>query len=126
MTARILPPAEWSRLEATEGSGLQPAWRQLPVDDVTVIVVEDDDGVIVACWSLFAVYHVEGVWVAPAHRKRGVVAGRLLAEMRRVVHARGVAAVATAAESPEVVTLLETLGATRLPGDAYQLPMGEA
>ena len=123
MTSRCLPPAEWSRLEATAGSALAPAWRALPTA-VTVVVVEDTQGAIVGCWSLFACWHVEGVWVAPAHRKRGIVAKYLLEQMRSEVRQREVAGVITHAATPEVATLIETLHGVRLPGDPYAVPLG--
>lgn len=124
MTARVLPPAEWSRLAATEGSALAPAWDQLP-QDVTVVVVEDADGAIVACWSLFACLHVEGIWIAPVHRGHGAVFRRLLATMWAEIRGRGVSGFITHAAAPDIVALIEGLHGTRLPGDAYAVPLGE-
>jgi GNAT superfamily N-acetyltransferase len=121
LKARVLPPEEWSKLEGVDND-LATVWRQLPIGDVTVLVVEDSDGVIVATWTTFACWHVEGFWVEPAHRKRGVAIGRLVEAMRNLMQVRGVQHVMTGAPSPEIVTLLEHVHATKLPGEYFVLP----
>jgi Acetyltransferase (GNAT) family len=121
MTSRLLPPAEWSRLVGTE---LEAIWAMLP-PTATVVVVEDTEGAIVACWSLFPCLHAEGIWIAPAHRKRGAAGGRLLRATFAEARAQGVTAVVTSATTPEVVTLLEKIRAKALPGTAYMVPLGE-
>lgn len=119
MTTRLLPPAEWSRLAETE---LGPALALLRPDAVTVFVVEDPDGAIVGCWSVINVAHVEGLWIAPPHRKRGRVLMQLWRMLCDVTAARGLTSVLTAATSDEVVRLLESRGAHALP-PAYALPV---
>jgi GNAT superfamily N-acetyltransferase len=121
LQARVLPPEEWSKLEGLDNE-VAAAWRQLPVDDVTIVVVENGDGAIVATWTTFACWHVEGLWVEPLHRKRGVAVGRLIETMRAVLVAKGVSAVMTGAASPEVERLLAHVQATELPGRYYVLP----
>jgi hypothetical protein len=70
MTRRILPAAEWSRLVGTE---LENVWPHLDPDRSVVIVVEDE-GQIIGCWSAFDVLHAEGIWIAddapPARPRR--------------------------------------------------------
>lgn len=122
MRTRLLPPEEWPRLAGTE---LETVWPHLSGASAQVIVVEDELGNICACWCAFTSVHVEGLWIAPAHRLRASVARRLWQAMRRHVFSLGSGAVMTAALSDDVRELLETAGATKLPGDHYVLPMGE-
>lgn len=122
MTHRILPSAEWEKLE---GTSLGPVWRALPTSGVTVIVVEDTDGAIIAHWTFFQCLHAEQLWVAPAHRKRGSAARHLVRAMHEMARAIGTTAFITAADSAEVTALLHGLGAARLPGDAYTVPVPE-
>jgi hypothetical protein len=115
MTARILPRAEWPRLADSE---LGPVLPVLP-EDTRIVVVEDLDGTIVGCWAAIRYVHIEGLWVAPAHRRRGRVLGRLAAAMRRVVEAWGAEAALTHAIDPAIADLLRRRGACALPGTAY-------
>lgn len=119
MTTRLLPANEWAKLRGTE---LDAVWPRLP-ETAQIVVVEDGDQ-IVGCWALLPVWHLEGVYIAPEHRKRGAVARRLWTGMQRLLRASGVSSVATAACSDEVRALLAHLGATQLPGDHYVLPIG--
>lgn len=119
MTTRILPREEYPRLAGTE---LEAVWPTLP-EGAAVLVVEED-GQIVGCWAAFLVAHVEGVWIAPEHRGRGGVARRLLVGMRRtLVETFGATGALTGAMTDDVRALLARLGATKLPGDHYALPL---
>lgn len=119
MTSRILPPAEWVRLHGTE---LEEVWPHLDQTRSTVIVVEDDDGAIVGCWAAFPYVHVEGLWIAPSHRKGGSVARRLWQAMCGAAERWGCEAVMTGALSDEVRALLAHAGAVSA-GDQYILPL---
>jgi hypothetical protein len=121
MTTRILPSAEWARLAGTELEGLAD---HIAPGAATVLVVEDGGGLL-ACWSLVTILHAEGLWIHPAHRGRGGVARRLLAGMRKLVTERGASGVVTASMHPVVTQLLEHAGAVPVPGTAYTLPMGK-
>lgn len=55
MTTRLLPPAEWSKLDETL---LASVWRSMNPAHAEVIVVEDD-GRIVASAALLTTLHVE-------------------------------------------------------------------
>lgn len=112
---RLLPPAEWPRLAGTEAEAL---WPLLDPAKAQIIVIEQD-GVIVGCWTLMQVLHAECLWVAPSARKRGVVFRHLLSFLRRTASAAGFTTVATAASSDEVRRLLDRFGAVRVPGDPY-------
>lgn len=111
MTPRVLPREEWYRLPDAESAAIA---HQLP-PSAQVLVVEDD-GQIVGSWMLLLVPHVECLWVAPSHRKRGGVFRRLLAGMRRLAPATRVV---TASVSPEVDALLMRYGAEPLPGTSW-------
>jgi hypothetical protein len=113
----VLPPAEWPRLKGTE---LESVWPHLHADRATVLVVECD-GHIVATWMLVTIVHAEGLWIAPAFRKRTSVARRLWLAMRRAVRERGVLTIATSAVTDEVRELLDHAGAVKLPGDHYSM-----
>lgn len=118
---RLLPPEEWPRLDDTE---LATMWRHMHPEDAQVVVVEDADEII-GCWALLRVVHVEGIWIAPAHRKRGSVARRLLRGMEDAASEWHAERVMTASLSEEVSKLLAHLGADKLKGDHYILPLRE-
>ena len=111
MTGRLLPPEEWPRLA---GTLLEGVWPSLKPDRDVVRVVEQD-GEIIGCAALLALWHLEGAWIAPAHRKRAAVGRRLWAEMREEVRRRSVPEVWMMATSPDTARICERLGrATRL------------
>jgi hypothetical protein len=115
LTTRVLPRDEYPRLVGTE---LETVALTLP-DGCQVLVVEAD-GVIVACWALLSILHVEGVWVSPDHR---IAARHLLRGMADLVADAGGAAVLTGSASPKVTKLLQGLGATKLDFDHYVLSL---
>lgn len=119
MTSRELPRAEWAKLAETP---IAAVLESLP-ENTRIVVVEDAAGTVVATWALIQYVHVEGVWVDQAHRKHGVVAGRLLREMRRVATDWGASVVLTGAIDDEVRGLIASLGGSALPGEAYVLPV---
>lgn len=116
---RLLPRDEWHRLAGTE---LETVWPVLPFGS-QIVVVEDDD-LIVACWALFPMLHVEGAWVRPEYRGNPRVARRLLAGMENTAQAMGATVVATAALTPEIGEILDKLGAIELPGRHFSLRLG--
>lgn len=118
MTARVLDPAEWPTLAGTE---LETVWPHLTPEDTQIVVVEDGTSII-GCWAVIRYVHVEGCWVHPDHRKRGGVARRLLAGMRRAAQRFGANAVITGSANADVTALLEKLNAVPL-GQAYVFPV---
>jgi N-acetylglutamate synthase-like GNAT family acetyltransferase len=110
MTSRILPHAEWSKLDETY---LKDVWRLMSPTCAQVRVVEDGDSII-GCWTLQLWAHVEGVWVHPDHQKRGRVAHLLIEGMQADVLAIGAKSAFTGAASAEVTAILEHLGAEPL------------
>lgn len=118
LTTRELPPDEWPRLAGTELEAvctrLQPSAR--------VLVVEED-GRIVGCWSVLPMLHVDGLWIHPVHRSRGGVFRRLLTGMRGFVADAGCRAAWTAALQPDIVDLITRWGGQELPGRHFLLPL---
>ena len=118
MITRLLPAAEWDRLEITGSAGmdLDPAH--------SVVIVVEDEGEIVGVWAVMEQIHVEGLWIAPTHQKRASVFRRLLGEMRVVVSGffgRHVAL--TAALDDGVAAMVQAYGGVKLPGEHYVFPV---
>lgn len=121
LLSRVLPQTEWDRLKGTE---LEAIYPHLDPRRARVMVVENDRGEIVGCWSAFTIVHVEGVWIAPEHRKRGAVAARLLRLMKQITRAMGAKRVVTAAATEDVRNLvLRHLRGEQLPGDHFVFPV---
>lgn len=72
---RELPQAEWPRLK---GTALGVRIQYHDPADVVITVVEDADNNIVGIWSAIRVVQLEGVWIAPTHRRSGNVARKLM------------------------------------------------
>lgn len=120
ITSHILDRSEWHRIAET---GLPvDVWSRLDPATVQIVIVEED-GVIVRCWATMAVRHVEGFWCRPDHRARPGTLRTLFVAMRALLHSLGSTAVVTQAETPDIVKLLESAGASRLPGDSFLLPV---
>ena len=122
MTTRILPAEEWPRLVGTE---LETLWPVLDPRRAQIVVVEQE-ATIIGCWALLVVAHVECLWIAPAHRRRGRVFARLIAGMRSLARAEGFRAVGTAACTAETRDLLVKAGAGCVPGESYVLSVSDA
>jgi hypothetical protein len=120
MKAIVVPREEWAaRLAGTE---LEPAIEHLPPGTRVVVVVDDADQTV-ACWATMQYVHVEGLWIAPEHRKRSKAFGHLADGMRALLEADGTRAVLTVAIDDVVAGLLESKGAAALPGVQYVLPV---
>lgn len=119
LTARVLPPEEWYRLKDTEAEQLAP--RLNPVG--TRVIVVEDEGEIVATWTLLQMVHAEGLWVKPSHRGSFGLARRLLGKMREIASEWGVMNVITGSLSPHVTDLIKRFGGTPLPCESFVLPV---
>jgi ribosomal protein S18 acetylase RimI-like enzyme len=117
MTTRLLPFTEWHRLVGTE---LATVYPHLDPASASIVVVEDGEQ-IVGCWARFSVTHLEGVYIAPAYRRSGSVARRLLGAMRSHLVERGIKAAMTSALSDDVATLAQRIGAQPMPGQHFLL-----
>lgn len=119
MISRVLPPEEWHRLVGTEAELLAPHFNP----EHTRVLVVEDEGEIVATWSLVRVVHAECIWVKPSHRGSFRVVKRLLTIMRDTARAWSVSAVFTGALSEQVEHLIEKFGGTPLPFKSFVLPI---
>jgi len=119
LMARVLPPEEWPRLNGTEAELL---WPHMNPEQTRVLVVEDE-GRIVATWTLLRVVHAECLWVAPGHRGIFGVAKRLLDLMKKEASAWNVAAVMTGSLTPHVTGLIQRFGGVPVPFESFILPV---
>ncbi len=120
MTGTVLRQDEWPMLA---GTPLDEVVLMLP-PDTRVIVVQDEAGAVVGQWAVIRYVHLEALWIAPEHQKRGAVGRRLLTMAKRVAQSWGATAVWTAAMTDDVRALLARVGARQLPGDHYVMPIG--
>jgi hypothetical protein len=118
MTTRVLPIEEWGRLVGTE---LEHAAPVLPLG--SKIIVVEDNGNIVGCWSAITYVHVEGVWIEPLHRGKSAVARRLWRGMQDVLRLMDVRSAMTGSITPEIDALLAGMGAVELPGKMFVFPV---
>lgn len=120
MTTRILPPEEWARIAHTD---LGPVVMAVNPDAVTVVVAEDEQGAIAGCWALINFAHLEGMWVDPAHRRKGVVLKRMWNTICDVAAERGLGSVLTGSVDPSVTAWIEHRGGEKLPFESFVLPL---
>lgn len=106
MTTRLLPPEEWARLEGTLTGA---SWRRLDPEQAQVLVCEDH-GTIVASAALFQVWHLEGLWVAPAYRGRVALGRRFLRGLQALLDAHRVTEVLMMATTTTSAKLCRTFG----------------
>lgn len=120
MTCRVLPPALWHRL---------PAETEIPWDRLdparNQVLVTEHDGAITGCVVLMQVAHAEFLWIAPGYRGRVSVGRRLLERVQREARRLSAPTLVMAALSKTMNGILCGLGAERLPGDHYVLPLQE-
>jgi hypothetical protein len=118
-THRVLLPSEYARLA---GMNLDVLLPHLP-PEACVLVVEDDTGRVVACTSLFPMWHLEGTQVVAAYQKSPSVVRHLLAGIRETAHDLGVSRIVTAATDDQIRGYMDRLG-ERLPeATHYVWPM---
>jgi hypothetical protein len=118
MMSRLLDRDEWHRLSPDS----LPVESRALMPPETVALVVERDGAIIASWIAMPVWHLEGVWIEPAHRKNVAVARRLLTGMRGVLRALGLQRVITHALDDDVRALLVGhLNAIAIPGTAYSI-----
>ncbi len=118
MTRRILTRDEYPRLV---GTYLEPLIAVLP-PDADVIVVEDAEGRIVGCSSIFARDHVECTWIAEDHRNTPDVFWSLLRGIKAQARQRGSLRVLTASMDERMTAFLHHV-AVPLPGEHFVWPL---
>lgn len=107
MKWRVLPPDEWSRLE---GTLLADVWSELNPRQDFIVVTENGAGEITGCCALNRVWHLDGAWIAPDHRKKGSVGRHLYAGVRALLASLQVTEVQTMAVSEDGKALQHHLG----------------
>ena len=120
MIARILPPEEWKRLEPVQIPSLFPFVRP---EDIAVIVVEDE-GKVIASLSVLKATHMEGLWIDPQRRNAGVIRA-LLRQASAMARVWGNGWVFGAAGDDCMRKILTRIGGTKIPVDAFVLPLGD-
>lgn len=104
---RLLPPQDWPKLD---GTVLEHAWPYLDITTDKVVSVEDESGAIIGCCCLHLQWHLEGVWIAPAYRRKVSVGRRLLKTVRQLFGALHVRDVYMMARSPQGSDICQRLG----------------
>jgi hypothetical protein len=93
-------------------------------EDVQPVVVESDEGEILASLAVLRVAHLEGMWVNPSHRNGGVVRALI----------RGVVPIARqwsngwafgGAADDKMRAILKGLGGVKIPMDLYALTVSQ-
>lgn len=120
MTRRILPRDEYGRLV---GTYMEPVMHDMP-PDADVIVVEDENGAIIACSSIFRRDHVEFTWIAKEHRSSPGVFWQLLHGIKVTAKRRGSQRIVTASEDDRLTEFLLRMHAEPIAGKHFVWPMG--
>mgnify|MGYP001567898077 CR=1 FL=1 len=120
MTSRVLPQEEWHQVAHLDIGRFLP--YATPAH--TEIVVVEREGVIVGCWAVLRITHVEGLWIDPAYRGRVSVARRLFHATMAVARRWTDHWVMTGAQTPEIADLLRRYGATEIPMQTFVMPIG--
>lgn len=121
---RELPEGEWGRLVT---DGIEPfATHGLPPPDHWRMLVAEQDGVIVACSSLYETVHNDW-WIAATARSHPALVTGLWQETARILTQAGVELLhATVSDSqPEVQAMVERLGYIPAGGQLYLLHVPE-
>jgi len=124
MRARILKPEEWGRINSPELPELLPYTEP---ENISVVVVEDDAGEIVASVAALQVTHFEGLWIKPEYRGNAGVFRALIHQAYMVPRARSEQWVFGGAEkgNEQMGTLCKRLGGHPLSVEFYAMPVGE-
>lgn len=124
MKARILQPEEWGKINAP---AIPETLIYTEPKEIAVIVVEDDDGKVVASICAMRVTHLEGLWIAPEYRKHPGVFRALKRLTYAVPRVRGERWVfGGAADGDELMaSICERLGGKMMPLKFYAMPVGD-
>lgn len=113
--ARVLPPAEYSRLIE-----LGIPVDRLPDPEGTIVVVIELGGKIVGRWMALNAVMLEGLQIEEGYRHIPGVARKLLETMLKELRGRDLASVLTIVQSAAVGDLAAHAGFALLPGTLYQ------
>lgn len=121
LTTRVLPKAEWPRLEGQELGVVLEARDE---DSCQVVVVEED-GAIIGQWALLGAPWIDGWWIHPERRGETAIRTALKAGMQDLMRSQSMTAAVIAVSDPRVGRLLEQLGAVRSDCTVYYWPVEE-
>ena len=119
-TVRQLPPEEWPRLADF------PFAAQFGIPDpnyAAILVAETPAGEIVGVWAALTTVHLEGLWIAPSHRRSSLVAAKLLRGMKAMLRELGIVHSFTTVSTPDVLVLALKAGFQKLPVDLLFLDL---
>lgn len=119
MTRRILAREDYGRLVGTD---LEPCIDALPAD-TDVIVVEDPEGRIIGCSSIYSRDHVECTWIAEDHRDEPGVFWSLFQGIRATARRRGSNRLVTGSVDDRMTAFLLKMHAEPLPGQQFVWPL---
>jgi hypothetical protein len=120
MTCRLLGHGEYGRLT---GSTLESVLSILP--PAAQVLVVEEGGEIVGHLAVVPLWHTDGLWISPGHRKRGRVFRLLAQGLGRMVETLGISTVIPGSDSEEMDRILAGLGAVQLPARQYVLNVQE-
>lgn len=123
MTTRVLGSEDWPILAETDLGRVLPLLEPA-ANEIRVVATFDETGELAGCWAALRMVHLEGVWVAPAHRGKAAVARQLRAAMRDVGATWGVTSALTAADTTAIEMLIRRHGGHALPA-TFVLPLGK-
>jgi len=123
VTVRELPREEWAKLETAGQPEMAGAWQNLRDQPVRAMVAEDD-GRIVAHWSLIQVPHTNALWVHPDYRGTGGICHALLEQIGAAVREGGCGFVWIGTDVASIQRLAESLGGMPMTGLHYLVSVG--
>lgn len=121
MRSRILDPAEYDKLEPTN---MPPLFPFVKPEDIQVVVVEDDDGKLLAAMTVLRVVHFEGAWINPENKGMGATRSllRLACDVARGWNDRFVMGGAETSDST-MHEVCSRLGGSYMPMNLYSIPL---
>jgi hypothetical protein len=114
---RVLPPEEWDKIRH-----IPPYDRGVPTPEHwQPLVVEDADGAILGCCSIFDAVHWDCWWVDPTHpAKAGVFWSLISAGLQDLRDLGiGIAHVVIPEDRPDLAALVERFGFEKAKGALY-------
>jgi len=121
MTTRVLNPAEWARVPPD--TGLTKLLPYCEPENTDVVVVEDENGEIVAAVCALRVTHFEGLWLEPKHRGNAGTFRALIKQAYEIPRSRGEKFVFGGAKDSQMSTLCTRLGGGEVAMKLYALPV---
>ena len=118
LTARILPPEEWHRLE----TGFPPLGTTLRPEDAQVVVVEDD-GRIVSSVGVFRITHFESLWIDPTYKGNAGMARMLMRTAIEAARKWTDQWVWGASGTSKMNTILYRMGGRKMPVETFVVPL---